>query len=256
MRRRRRQRSATTHLRLRGVRAMKQEVGEARSLASIEILCGLPEDVLGRLEDACQWRDYTAGDKLMGRGDLSHDVFFILSGTAHVMNFAASGRIVAFASLERGDYFGELAAIDGLPRSATVVAATPCSVAILPGSEFRRLVASDPDLALTLLKRLAEIIRNCDDRIFNLTSMGAAQRICLELLRLSEPDPGARDAWVIHPVPTQATLASVAGTSRETVARMIRRLSTEGIVERKSRTLYIRDRKRLEDTALQAGVVG
>ena len=75
--------------------------------------------------------------------------------------------------------------------------------------------------------------------------------MCLEILRLAQPDPVMGHNWVVYPLPTQANIASRIGTTRETVARMISRLAAEGIVERKSKSLYIRDRDRLEALTLE-----
>jgi len=233
---------------------MTNDVTAEKSLANVQLLSGLPAESLAQIADVCELRTCRPGARVIERGENTRDVYFILSGRVNVMNFAASGRVVAFASLEAGELFGELAALDGLPRSATVVAATACTFAVLPPQEFRRLLPAHPELALMLMVRLAQVIRNCDDRIFNLSSLGAPQRICLELLRLSEPDPAQQDRWAIYPMPTQAALANVAGTARETVARVIRDLATQGVIERKSKSLYIYDRKSLETHALKVKV--
>ena len=128
-----------------------------------------------------------------------------------------------------------------------MVAQTKCALAVLKGDEFRRLVLSFPQISIALMRRLSEVIRLSDERITDLSSLGAAQRVCLELLRLAEPDPVVGRNWVVYPLPTQASIASRIGTTRETVARMISRLSANGIVERKSKSLYIRDRDRDRD---------
>ena len=196
-------------------------------------------------------RECVPGERIIERGQTGREVYFVVDGNARVLNFAVSGRVVSFASLGPGAYFGELAAIDGQPRSATVVAQTKCVLAVLDGEEFRRLVLSFPQISITLLRHLSEVIRYADERITNLSSLGAAQRVCLVLLRLAEPDPAVGRNWVVYPLPTQANIASRIGTTRETVARMISRLSADGIAERKSKSLYIRDRDRLEALTLE-----
>ena len=229
---------------------MTENIPAPPGLASIDLLSGVPADTMAQIEAGCRRRDCRAGETIIERGATDQDVYFVLTGLVHVMNFAPSGRIVAFAALQAGNLFGELAALDGQPRSATVVAATECTFAVMPAAEFRRLVTTDPEIALTLMQRMAQIVRAGDERIFNLSALGATQRVCLELLRLSEPDPAATDLWVVYPVPTHAALAATVGTARETVVRMFRRLTSAGIVERKAKSLYIRDRKRLEAQAL------
>ena len=221
------------------------------ALASVKIFGGLPADVMRRVVSTAAWRECAAGERIIERGQTGQEVYFIIEGGVRVLNFAASGRVISFASLGPGAYFGELAAIDGQPRSATVVAQAKCVLAVLEGEEFRHLVLSFPQISITLLRRLSEIVRRSDERITDLSSLSAAQRVCLEILRLAEPDPVAGRSWVVYPLPTQANIASRIGTTRETVARMISRLAAEGIVERKSKSLYIRDRDRLEALTLE-----
>ena len=221
------------------------------SLTSVCLLSRVPADALRRIEDVCRWRDYGTGESIIEQGDDSQDVYFLVAGNVRVMNFAASGRFVAYGVLEPGEFFGELAAIDGRPRSATVVAESPCRVAILHAHDFGLLVTSNHDIAIALLKRLADVIRTCDDRIFDLSSLGAKQRIFLELLRLAEPDPIGLEDWVVFPLPTQTALAASADTTRQTVARILDRLSDDAVVTKKSKTLYIHDRQRLESLILQ-----
>ena len=222
------------------------------ALTEIHGLSGLPETALETLARAIRTHLYKSGDKLAERGQDANHVCLIISGQLRVLNYSSTGRMVRYAALGPGDFFGELAAIDGQPRSATVVAETDCEIAILPAEDFQDLIASQPEFALALIQRLASIVRACDERIMDLSSLGPAQRVCLELLRLAEPDPLRSQSWVVYPVPTQANLASTLGTTRETVARVISRLNSDGIVSRKAKSLYIRDRNRLEALALQA----
>jgi DNA-binding GntR family transcriptional regulator len=92
---------------------------------------------------------------------------------------------------------------------------------------------------------MAGIIRTCDERIMDLATLSAYQRVYRKLLDLMRPDPVRADSWLIYPLPTQAEIASQASTTRETVARVLGQLANEQIVERKGKTLYIRDEKKL-----------
>ena len=112
-----------------------------------------------------------------------------------------------------------------------------------------QLVLDHPELAMDLLLRLANIIRSCDNRIMDLSTLGAVQRVYLELLGLAVRDPSGSDAWVISPVPAQREIASQASTARETVARAISELVADEVVTREGKSLYIHDRARLEALA-------
>lgn len=232
--------------------AKRDSVSSLVPLSANRLLASLPADALADIERTAARRSFAPGEKVIGQGDDTHDVFFILAGLAHVLIFADTGRVVSFASIGPGEYFGELAAIDGKQRSATVVAANRLEVSLLPARRFRELVDLHPQFAMTLLQHMAQTIRRCDDRIFNLSSLKASQRVCLELLHLAGPDPAGGRRWVIYPTPTQKALAGSVGTTRETVARVLRSLLAEGVIERKARSFYIRDRSVLESMALQA----
>ena len=232
-------------------KSMPTQVLSNRSLASIKLLTSLSNKNLIKQEELCQWRTYSPSDQIIQSGEETQDVYFLVSGSVNVLNYTDSGRVISFASLGSGDYFGHLAAIDKKPRSATVVAATHCELAILTGAKFRNLVDTEPKISFFLLERMSAIIRLADERIFNFSQLGATQRVCLELLRLAQYDQGIYDGWTVKPVPTQTSIAGMVGTTRRTVARVMRQLYSEGIVERKSKILYICDKQHLENAALQ-----
>ncbi|WP_439816185.1 Crp/Fnr family transcriptional regulator [Zavarzinia sp. CC-PAN008] len=208
-------------------------------------LSGLVASDLAEIEQACRWHRFGAGEQILNRESESRDVFFVVEGKVQVVNFSLSGREIAYGSIASGGYFGELSAIDGEPRSASVVAQTECLLASLAPDLFVSLLMRHPSIALSVIEKMARIIRICDDRIMDLSTLGAHQRVYVELLRLAKPDPLRPDSWMIWPVPTQASIAGLASTTRETVARVIGQLQASGIVQRKHKTLYLRDMDKL-----------
>ena len=223
---------------------------ERTTLARFALLNDLNSDDLAELASQCQWREYASGEQMLIHGDKGTDVYFLVFGTAHVLNFAESGRAVDYATLSDGDVFGELAAIDGLPRSASVAATSNCTVAVIPGVRFLNLVIDHRQISLALLIKLAGIIRMGDERIVDLSLLGAEPRVCQELLRAAAPDPADQDNMMIYPIPTQVNIANKIGVTRETVSRIFGRLSSSNIIERKNKTLYIREIAELERLAL------
>ncbi|HAH09497.1 MAG TPA: Crp/Fnr family transcriptional regulator [Alphaproteobacteria bacterium] len=216
------------------------------SLASIKLLGSLDRQSLRHFEDQCSWRHAKEGDQLLSRDSDSRDVFFVARGRVRIVNFSHSGREIAFGVAGTGDYFGELAAIDGLPRSATVVALEDCRLAALSPQGFKELIEGHPRVALLVMEKLAKIIRTCDDRIMDLATLSAYQRVYSEVLKLMKPDPVRTGSWLVYPLPTQAQIAAQASTTRETVARVLSHLAIDGIAERKSKTLYIRSPDKLK----------
>ncbi len=218
-------------------------------LDGIGLLSGLPPKLLRRVERQCRWREFPADATILERGSDDRDVYFIVQGAVEVVNYALSGREIALARIAAGGYFGELAAIDGQPRSASVVALEDCLVATMPPSACDQLMIDHPELARGLLLRLARIIRAGDNRIMDLSTLGAVQRVYHELLGLAVRDPAGSGTWVIWPMPAQREIASQASTTRETVTRAIGELAAAGVITRKGKSLYIQDRARLEGLA-------
>ena len=202
------------------------------------------------LERECRWQLFDAGGAIIDRGEEYTDVYMLTSGSAHVLNYSENGKVIDYATLGKGDVFGELAAIDGLPRSASVVTQTPCTMGVLAGEKFIDLVIHNPVASLALLQRLAGIVRFSDKRINDFSLLKAEHRVCVELLRLAESDPGNLEELIIHPMPTQSNIANSIGLARETVGRIFSRLARDNIIQRQQKTLHLRERKTLEKMAL------
>ena len=114
---------------------------EHTTLDGVEILEPLSDDKLRALERECRWRNYAAEEQIIDRDSDTSDVYFVIDGRVRVVNYSYSGREVSYDDIGSGNVFGELAAIDGAPRSANVVALAPTTVAALPHEQFRKLLA-------------------------------------------------------------------------------------------------------------------
>lgn len=216
-------------------------------LARIELLRGLPDDVLDSLERRLMLRRFPAGGRILERGTPGGDVHFILEGRVRVVTVSPAGREVILAEIGPGGHVGELAALDGGPRSASVVAATDCLLGVLDGPTFRGLLARHPEVALRLLAEFAHLVRVADLKILELVAMGAMARLCALLLREARPDPSG--GFAVADLPTQEVLAAETGTTRETVGKLMVQLTRAGLVRRRRRTLLLTDPERLRALA-------
>lgn len=231
------------------MREVKPLHDSSGSLTSIVLFRRTIPDLIHRLDQQCTWRTANPGDQIVSRDSQSSDVFFVTKGRVRIVNYSATGREVAYATAEAGEYFGELAAIDNQPRSANVVALDECRLAIMSPQLFREVLRGDSEVAFQVMEKLTAIVRACDDRIMDLATLSAYQRVYLELLKLRKPDPVRQNSWMIYPLPTQAQIAALASTTRETVARVLSQLQSDGVTERKSKTLYIRQLETLQRLA-------
>jgi CRP/FNR family transcriptional regulator, cyclic AMP receptor protein len=216
------------------------------TLAGSKMLEPVDRAAIAKLEALCTWRMVREGEPVVTRDSDSRDVFFVVKGRCRIVNYSPSGREVAYAIAGPGEFFGEMAAIDGLPRSATVVALEDCVVGSITPQTFRDMIEEHPRVSFVIMEKLVRIVRTSDDRIMDLATLSAYQRVYSELLKLIKPDPVRTGSWLIYPLPTQAQIAAQASTTRETVARVLSHLAGDGIAERKSKTLYVRQVERLK----------
>lgn len=222
-----------------------------RSLSGIRLFEGLQPEAIKELEKRCTWRNFDAGDSIIDRNSDSRDVFFITSGMARVVNYSFSGREVTFDDVQAGSVFGELAALDGQPRSANVVALEPTIAACMTPTVFREVLLQHPRMAVNLSLRLARIIRASVDRIMDLSTLGANNRVYAELLRQARPLADENSRAVISPVPIHSDVASRVSTTRETVARVFSELTRKKLIRRDGDRLIISDVDRLEEMVEQ-----
>ncbi|MDW3207534.1 MAG: Crp/Fnr family transcriptional regulator [Alphaproteobacteria bacterium] len=223
----------------------------ARTLANVFLFKDLSEEDRARVEARCRWRDFAPQEQIIDFQDDSQDVYFITRGVARVVNYSISGREIAFDDLKEGAVFGELAAVDGEPRSANVVAVAPTTVGLMHPQTFRSVLEEHPEIAFTLMKRLTQMVRMSVERIMDLSTLGANNRVYAELLRLAKPTVQDDGTAKIDPIPIHSELASRVSTTRETVARVLSDLSRKGLVKRAGNVLQLTDTNRLRDMVEQ-----
>ena len=171
------------------------------------------------------------------------ETFFLISqGTVKITRMSDDGREVILAILGEGDFFGEMALLDGEGRSANVVALEKAEVLTLQRSDFLEILEKFPKIAIHLLKELTTRIRHSDQQIESLSLSGAEQRIALVLIRLAEEMGQIKDGTVtIESIPYQQDITNMAGTSRETVSRVYKMLEDKQYISRAGKTLKIKE---------------
>jgi len=210
-------------------------------LDEVPLVADLPGEARAALALRCTLRTYRPAQEIISKENDARDVYFITSGAGRVVNWSAGGREVSFEEIPAGGMFGELAAIDGAPRSATVIALEPTEVCVIDGASFMAAVLSNPETSRRLMERLTAIIRRSTGRIFDLSVYGANIRIYADLQRLSKPAAAGSNSAVISPIPVHSDIAARVSTTRETVARVLGDLSRREIVIREKDRLIVTD---------------
>jgi CRP-like cAMP-binding protein len=226
-------------------RSATPDVAERSLLSGIHLFDGLSAEELNRLELVCRYRRFGAYETILDRESLSSDICFIVRGHVRIVNYSLGGREIVFDDLHQGEYFGELSAIDGEPRSANAVAMTDSLIVALPRRVFLNLLVEKPAIATRMFLRLAAAIRAADTRIMDLSTLAAINRVQTELLRHARTTAVDANKAVVEPIPIHSDIAGRASTTRETVARVLNDLARKGILERTRTQLIIHDLGRL-----------
>lgn len=198
-------------------------------------------DEIEALAPSVEMLRYGKGEMILQRRDQDGGIYLLLEGALLANQYAKSGREVGYRRIAPGGYFGEIAAIDGQPRSANIVAIEDVRIARVPQALVRRLFESSPNFMRALLEDMAGLTRSLTDRLFELTAVSVACRVDIELLRMATPTDGDGVTAVISPCPTHAELAALLGSQREPVTRELNRLAGLNIVRQTGRTLHILD---------------
>ena len=189
------------------------------------------------------------GRTLLAAGAASSDVFCLTEGQARIAIHSQQGREVSVRDLSPGDVFGELAALDGGPRSASVIAASAVTLAVMERDAFIACLERSPEAALWLARRLGAEVRRLTERVFELSALTMRARLHAELLRLARlaaPEPE------LLPAPTHEELARRIGANREAVTRELRDLVRAGVIATGKRRITFLDFTRLEEAAAAA----
>lgn len=215
-------------------------------LRRIELLAGLPDAALESLARQCAWRSVEAGQPIISRDADDRNVYLIVSGRVRVTMYSRAGRQVTFGDQVSGEFLGELAAIDGKPRTLDVIAQESTLVASMTPAVFAQLMREQPVTVDRVLKRLTRLVRNGAERVIELSTLGVQNRIHAELLRLAA-DAGIRaNAARIDPAPKHADIASRVSTNREQVTRELSALAKRGLLGKDGAALLVLDVSRLE----------
>lgn len=217
-----------------------------RDLNNLNLLSDLPDKKKEEIAVQLHVKTFKRNEIVVHKGQPSAELYFLLKGRLKVIDYSPSGREVGFIFIESGTHFGEMALIDGEPRSASIVATETSEVAILHKQNAKQLMYSEASVSEKLLKKLSAIIRQNNEHMVMLGNTSAATRINILLLKYAKH---IGDELVIEKLPTQTELAIMTNTTRETVSRTLSHLLEQGLIEKQGKRLIILDPEELEEMA-------
>jgi len=210
-------------------------------LANNNLLIGLPESVVDNVERLCEFKMFKQNDLVTTREEETKNFFFTVSGTYSVETIISEDQDLRYADLGENEFFGEMSAIDGLPRSADVRCRTPGEIAELKHKDFERLLANEPQLTLRLLKLFTARLRQTNQRLEDFSTTAPTTRVIQQLIRLVKASSLNPGQWLISPTPKHDEIAAWTGTSKSFVSSILGQLMHDGIIVRRNRDLIILD---------------
>ena len=199
-------------------------------LGRVPLFAELSEEELARVVSVAIPRSFPRGVRVFHEGDDSDACYVVRRGDLRVTREHSDGRAIALATLGPGDFFGELAMLDGGSRSASVETLSDSELLALPAGDMRRVIASHGEIAAKLIVALTRRLRETNERVARQSFQTVPSRVAGVLAQLiaEEAIPEDRDGITVRM--TQADLAQLAGTSRESVSRFLATLERAGVV--------------------------
>jgi len=211
-------------------------------LRTVPLFSEMSDRDLERVINVGSTQKYHKDNLILIEEEIGSSMFIILDGRVKISRISDDGREVILSIMSEGDFFGEMSLLDGQTRSANVTAIDPAELFMIRREEFLQLLHDYPQIAINLLKELAQRIRKGDEHIKSLSLQDAKGRVANTLLRIAEDYGIFRKGQVeISELPLQQDLANMAGTSRETISRVIKSLMKEGHLRKENGKIVIVD---------------
>lgn len=201
---------------------------------------------IARLAACVVGRSVARGTGIFAKGYPGSSLFAICRGTVKISVPSADGHDAVFNLLGKGDIFGEIALLDGRPRTADAVAVTDCELFVIERRDFLPLMREEPDIALKMIETLCARLRRTTEQAENLMFLHLPGRLAKALLRLSDNGGRTRERKAVV---TQKDLGNIIGMSRESTNRQLRIWEEQAVVRLERGGIVILSTKALEHIA-------
>ncbi len=218
------------------------------ALAHCRLFRGLSVEARGAIATHMRTRRFRKGEVIFHEGDPGDSLFVVVSGAAKVVVPSEEGGEAILASVRRGDFLGELALLDGAPRSAGAIALEATELLALPRERFIALVAAEPAIRDALLASLAAELRRLTAHVTELHFLDLTGRLAAGLARLAREHGQSGGDGSVHlnsPL-SQTDLGAMIGATRQSVNKLLGEFAEEGLVRIERDTIVIPDLAALE----------
>jgi CRP/FNR family transcriptional regulator, cyclic AMP receptor protein len=227
---------------LRAERRRQTEDVELHELARVPLFERLSGGEIEKLESLATRKKFAAATAVFFQDDPSDSLYVVLSGSAKVFRTSEDGRDRIMTILRPGDAFGELAMIEGQPRSATVQTLEDTEMLVLTRRDFERFASEHPDFLFKLLQSMCERVRRINEDVLDLSFKDVPYRVLRLLSQLvARHGESGPDGWRIRMPLSVRELSSMVGSNTETVGRLLDRYESDGLVRRQGPNWLVPD---------------
>jgi CRP-like cAMP-binding protein len=220
---------------------------QSNFLKNIPLFSELNDDTLKMIHKSGYIKIYKKNEIILSEQDSGNSMFFIIEGRVKVLRSDDDKEII-ISMLGAGEFFGEMAILDGMGRSATVSAVDDSTLFILQRNEFLDLLKNNPDVSISLMRELSIRLRNATNKIKALSLKDAEGKVAIVLLQIADDVGKIRKGVVeIDKMPVQQELANMAGTSRETISRTLHTFAKKKLIELDGSKLRILDYEKFKN---------
>jgi len=217
-------------------------------LKNIPYFSELTIEEMQNLVASSQKRRYSRGSIVLHKDEVGDETYLIMTGKVKVIVTHTDGKEIILNILKSGDFFGEMAVFDNMPRSATVVAEEDCELLIISRENIENQIKRNPQIAFKLLSDMSRRLREAGEQISGLAHLDAKGRVAQTLLKLlKEANMITDEGYKVFSKPSTKDIAAMSGTSHETVSRLLSEFANKGIIGLTEEYIVIYDRFETED---------
>lgn len=220
-------------------------------LKEIPLFSHLDEEDFQQLTNICSEKKFEKGQTIFYEEDMGTGFYIIVSGQVKIVMLSNDGREHILGLLRERDFFGEMSILDGEPRSATAIALSDVKTITITREDFTKLLRNNPDISIKIMFVLCKRLRRADRHVESLAFLSAPGRVARTILELSD-EQGIKDdnKVIINHKMTRQEFANIAGTSRETLTRVLMEFQDEGILDIGKNQIVLVDKKLLKEKVI------
>ena len=216
-------------------------------IESVPFFKGLPTEALQKATSHFVTLAHPANQILLLENDWGGSVYFIIEGWVKIRTYNLDGKEVTLNIIGNGEIFGEMAALDKMPRSTDAITLTDTQIGRIPSQDFVDLITIEPLAGMRLAQLMAKRLRQVNRRL-QLREANSTSRVADAILFLIEGQGKQGEKGTEIPNLPHREISSLSGLARETVTRVLTKLEKKGLIKRDANLLHIPDVLALENT--------